>query len=184
MKDKDGRDARAASGNAAGDGLLECGSVVGVHGISGTLKIDPWCDSPEIFASLSRLYILKDGGFEPVRVQKSSVQKRNVLTKLEGIDDPEKAESMRGTVLYASRDDIPREQGSYFIADLIGLRVIDARTGVEYGRIRDVFNAGASDIYTVATPSGDRMFPAVSEFVERIEIPGGVYVLPIEGMFD
>ncbi len=165
-------------------GPLECGMIVGVHGIAGTVKVDPWCDSPEVFASLKRVFVKSGETFTELRIKKNSVQKRNVLSKLEGIDTPEAAEAMRGTVLYAAREDIPRDGDSFFIADLIGLPVIDADTGREYGRIREVFNAGASDIYTVATGEGDRMIPAVPEFIDAVDLSRGVFVRPIEGMFD
>ena len=46
-------------------------------------------------------------------------------------------------------------KGDYFIIDLVGLPVIDADSGVEYGKVSDVFNTGASDIYTVKTPDGE-----------------------------
>ena len=71
-----------------------------------------------------------------------------------------------------------------FIADLLGLPVIDAETGKEYGRLQDVMNRGASDIYVVDTPAGERMMPAVKEFVKSIDIEKGIFVVPIEGMFD
>ena len=47
-----------------------------------------------------------------------------------------------------------------------------------------MFNAGASDIYTVDTPDGERMMPAVPEFVISVDIEKGIYIRPIEGMFD
>ena len=45
-------------------------------------------------------------------------------------------------------------------------------------------NFGASDIYTVKTEKGDVMIPAVAEFVKEIDLEKGVFIKPIEGMFD
>ena len=95
----------------------------------------------------------------------------------------EQAEKMRNTVLYLSRDDIELEEGEVFIADLIGLPVIDADTETVYGRISDVINTGASDIYVIKTENGEAMMPAVKEFVKDIDLDKGVLVKPIEGMF-
>ncbi|MCQ2427111.1 MAG: ribosome maturation factor RimM [Clostridia bacterium] len=163
---------------------LECGQIINTHGIAGTVKIDPWTDTPQDFAELRRLYFRSGSGFEERKILKNSVQKRFVLSKIEGVDTVEAAEALKGTVVFADRDDIPLDEGSYFIVDLIGLPVIDSSTGVKYGEISEVFNAGASDIYTVATPSGERMMPAVPEYVDRVEPGEAVYVSPIEGMFD
>jgi len=178
------KDNNQKNNNDAGREYLECGQIINIHGIAGTVKIDPWCDSPEDFAELEHIYF-KDGDvFVEKKIKKNSVQKRFVLTKLEGVDTPEAADALRGTVVYADREDFPLEEGSYFIVDLIGLPVIDDNTGFKYGVISEVFNAGASDIYTVTTPEGERMMPAVPEFVKRIEPGEAVYISPIEGMFD
>jgi 16S rRNA processing protein RimM len=76
------------------------------------------------------------------------------------------------------------KEGACFIADLIGLPVIDDGTGEEYGTLREVINRGASDIYVIDTPKGERMMPAVKEFVKRVDDQNGIFVRPIEGMFD
>ena len=56
-------------------------------------------------------------------------------------------------------------------------------TGAELGILTDVINRGASDIYVIMTPDGERMMPAVPEFVEKIT-DDGIFVRPIEGMLD
>ena len=91
---------------------------------------------------------------------------------------------MKNKIIYASRDDIELEEGDFFIADLVGLPVIDADSGKEYGKLTDVINTGASDIYVIKTPTGEAMMPAVDEFVEEIDLDKGIFVKPIEGMFE
>ena len=163
---------------------LECGKIVNTHGVKGAVKIESWCDSPEILADLPCVYFKKGDSYEKRDVLSSSVMKRHVLATLEGINDVDVAMTLKETVVYAERDDIPLEEGDYFIIDLVGLPVIDADKGTEYGTVSDVFNAGASDIYTVKTANGDRMIPAVPEFVISIDLEKGIFVRPIEGMFD
>ncbi len=163
---------------------LECGKIINTHGVKGAVKIESWCDSPEILADLPCVYFKNGDFYEKREVLSSSVMKRHVLATLEGINDVDIAMALKETVVYADRDDIPLEDGDYFIIDLVGLPVIDADNGTEYGTISDVFNAGASDIYTVKTQNGDRMIPAVPEFVINIDLEKGIFVRPIEGMFD
>ena len=38
---------------------LECGKIINTHGIAGAVKLDPWCDSPEVLANLKRVFIKK-----------------------------------------------------------------------------------------------------------------------------
>jgi 16S rRNA processing protein RimM len=167
-----------------GEKYLECGRIINTHGIKGEVKIDSWCDSPEILAELDRVYFKENAAFVEKRVIRAYVHKRFVIAAIEGISDIDTAESMKDTVIYASRDDVPLDEGDYFIADLIGLPVIDADSGKLYGKISEVFNNGATDIYTVNTESGERMIPAVDEFIVSVDFDEGVLVRPIEGMFD
>lgn len=163
---------------------LECGKIVNTHGVRGAIKLEAWCDFPETLADLDYIYFKTESGFEAKKVLSAYVQKRHVIATVEGITDVDSAAARKDTVVYADRDDIPLEDGDYFIIDLVGLPVIDADSGIEYGVVSDVFNAGASDIYTVKTENGERMIPAVPEFIVNIDLEKGIFVKPIEGMLD
>ena len=162
--------------------FLEFGAVINTHGVRGDVKIESYCDSPEILASLERLFVLENGKYREIEVLHASVFKQFVLAGLDGIDDMDKAAAMKGTVLYAAREDFELEEGDFFIADLIGLPVIDNLNGTKYGVVSDVVNRGASDIYVVKTPDGERMMPAVEEFVKRIDLEEGIFVETIPGL--
>jgi len=163
---------------------LECGKIINTHGVVGAVKIDPWCDTPETLADLKKIYFLTDGKYEKVKILKASVFKRFVLANLEGVLDVDSAALLKETVIYASRDDLPLEEGDNFIEDLIGLSVIDAESGKTYGTLSGVLNTGASDIYEIDTENGVRMIPAVDEFIKEIDLERGIFITPIEGMFD
>ena len=163
---------------------LECGKIVNTHGIKGEVKVEPWCDSPEVFAALPKVYLKNGEEFVRYRVVRASVFKQLVILGLEGVSDIDSAATLKGRTLYAAREDFHLKEGACFIADLIGLPVIDDETGEEYGKLREIINRGASDIYVIHTPDGERMMPAVAEFVKRIDVEAGIYISPIEGMFD
>ena len=162
---------------------LECGKIVSTHGVAGMVKIEPMCDSPEVLADLKTVYFKNGASYTPVTFTRTAVQKQFVLAKIRGVDDFDSAHALRGKILYANREDIPVEEGSHFIADLIGLSVIDEESGEVYGKIKDVRNFGAQDIYMVGTPEGGEfMIPVVAEFVKTIDEEKGVFVHLIEGM--
>ena len=163
---------------------LECGKIVNTHGVMGEVKVDSYCDSPEVLASLKKVYIKKAGKFISADVTRSFVSKNAAVMRLSTITDMDQAQSMRDTVLYAAREDIPLDEGAYFIADLIGLDVVDADSKCKYGKIKEVINRGASDIYVITTNKGEVLFPAVDEFIDSVDVECAVYIRPIEGMFD
>lgn len=162
---------------------LECGKIVNTHGVKGAVKLESWCNSPYDLAELDRLFIEKDGGVKELKVKHASVFKQFVIAEIVGIDDFDTALAMKNTVVYAAREDFRLDEGDYFIADVIGLPVIDANSGEKYGTLKDIINRGASDIYVVDTPYGERMMPAVDEFVKEVNIEKGIFITPIEGMF-
>ena len=148
---------------------LECGKIINTHGINGVVKAESWCDSPEILASLEKVFVLENGKMKKYRIDGASVFKRFVLLELAGVTTIEDADKLRENVIYLERDDLELEEGEVFIADLIGLPVIDVDSGVEYGTLTDVIN--------------EAMMPAVKEFVKNIDLEKGIFIKPIEGMF-
>lgn len=161
---------------------LECAIVATTHGCKGAVKLENLCDTPDILASLKKVFLKKGETFEAKKVLSASVFKNMVIMELEGLNDMDAALLLKGKTLYAQREDIPLEEGAHFIADLIGLPVIDAENGKVYGKLKDVINRGASDIYVIETSDGERMMPAVDEFINRVDLEAGIYVTPIPGM--
>jgi ribosomal 30S subunit maturation factor RimM len=49
---------------STGDQYLECGKIINTHGVKGDVKIDSWCDSPDILASLGNIYFKNESGYE------------------------------------------------------------------------------------------------------------------------
>jgi 16S rRNA processing protein RimM len=164
--------------------FIECGKIINTHGCRGGVKLESWCDSPEVLASFERIFIKKAGAYVEHRIKKASVFKQFVLFDLAGISDMDTALALKNTVVYADREDFELEEGDFFIADIIGCDVIDADNGKVYGKLSEIINRGASDIYVVKTEKGEAMIPAVDEFIDRVEVGEAVYVRPISGMFD
>ena len=164
---------------------IECGKIINTHGAHGGVKIDPWCNTPKDLADLKRIFFLENNSdYVEKKILKSSVFKQFVIADIEGVDDMDKAMLLKNTTLYAAREDFKLEDGEYFISDLEGLDVIDAENGTVYGTLVETINRGASDIYVVKTADGERMIPAVDEFIDRIDLEKGIFVRPIPGMLD
>ena len=163
---------------------IECGKIINTHGCRGGLKVDPWCNSPEDFTELKRIYVKIKNEYLEYTITKASIFKQFIILELKEIVDMEKALSFKDKIIYANRADFSLEDGEFFISDIIGLNVIDFENGKIYGKISDIINRGASDIYVVETPNGERMIPAVDEFIVEIDINEGVKVRTIEGLLD
>ena len=163
---------------------IECAKIINTHGCHGGLKLEPWCNSPEDFTELKRVFLFDNGKYIERKIKKTSIFKQFIIAELDGVTDMDNAIALKNKILYANRDDFSLEEGEFFIADIIGINVIDAENGKIYGKITDIINRGASDIYVVATENGERMIPAVEEFIVRTDINSGVYVNTIPGLLD
>ena len=159
------------------DQFLECGKIVNTHGIRGEVKIQPWADSPEVLCALPALYI--DG--RKVAIRSARVHKGNVIALLEGVEDVDQAMLLKNKVVCLDRGDLKLPEGTFFLADLMGLRVID-EAGAELGVLREVLSPSRQQVYVV---QGEReiLIPAVPEFILETNVPGGyIRVRLIEGM--
>lgn len=157
--------------------FLECGKIVNTHGIRGEVKIVPWADSPEFLCGLPCLYI--DG--VPYTVCAARVHKGSVLAQLEGVEDINAAMELKNKVVLLARKDVRLDPGAFFIADLIGLRVID-ENGQELGVLREILSPSVQQVYVVKG-ARDILIPAVPEFILETNVPGGyIKVHLIEGM--
>jgi len=155
---------------------LEAGKIVGTHGVHGQLKLECWCDGPGFLLGFKTFYF--NGA--PVEVEHSSVHKNLLLLKLRGVDDVERAMALKGATLTIDREQANLPEGRYFIADLIGLPVYN-EDGGEIGRLEEVLNAPAGDVYVVA---GEKkyMIPAVPAFIKSIDPESGIRVALIPGL--
>lgn len=161
---------------------LEAGQIVGTHGIRGEVRVQPWCDSPEVLSELNVLYY--DEGRTPLKVA-ARPHKNVALVKIEGVNTVQAAAALRGRILYLDRGDLKLNEGTYFIQDLIGLRVVDADSGEEYGTLTDVSPTGANDVYHVRTEKGEVLVPAVPSMIIETDVDGGIMkIRPIKGLFD
>lgn len=159
--------------------------LVTTHGVHGELKALPLCDGPAFLAKLKQLYPTQQGG-EPLALRSVRGQGNTVILHLAGVEDMDAARALVGKTLYFAKAEVRLPRGRYFIDDLLGCTVVDAKTGAVYGTVTAVDHPAAQDVYTVTDAGGgEHMFPAVPEFLKKIDIQNRtVTVAPIPGMFD
>lgn len=165
--------------------FLEVGKIVSTHGLKGDVKVDPWCDDGEFLCEFEELY-LDAAGKEKIKVLSAKVHKNIVLMRLEGIDSIEKAELLRGKVLFMDRDDVELSEGEHFIQDILGLGVFDVDTNRCYGRVTDVLKTGANDVYQVTSDDGkDYLIPVIDEVICEVDVDNNfMKIRPLKGIFD
>ena len=108
-----------------------------------------------------------------------------VIAKIEGIDTPEQAEKLRNKILYMHRDDLELDDDTYFIQDLIGIEVKDVDTDFVYGKITDVMQTSANDVYVIRGNDKEYLVPAIADVVISTDIENNLMTIrPLEGLFE
>lgn len=161
---------------------LEAGKIVGTHGLRGEVRIDPWCDSAEFLCKFKKLYYA-DG--TEISVVSARPHKNIAIVLFRDITSIEEAEVLRGKIVYINRKDVRLPKNTYFIQDIIGLKVYDADTNREYGEVTDVMKTGANDVYQITKDGKDYLIPVIPDVVIKTDIENEILLIrPLEGIFD
>ena len=118
------------------------GKIVAPQGIRGEFRVQSFAETPNDFKSFHIICDkCDDEQFHFVRVLKQNI----IIAKIDGITDRNTVESLRGTDLFISRDDLPKlKENEYYQSDLIGFDVI--RGGTKIGIVDCFQNFGGGDI--------------------------------------
>lgn len=165
---------------------LEVGQIVGTHGVRGEVKIHPWCDSAQFLCGFSVVY-LDAAGEKPLQVVRLRPHKNVVLGVFDGVDSMEKAEALRGKTVYIDRGDASLPDGTWFVQDLLGCKVVDIDTEVQYGTLSEVIpGTHANDIWAVKDAFGNEtLMPAIPSVVLETDVESGIIrIRPLTGLFD
>ena len=143
--------------------LLRVGVITSTHGIRGEVKVFPTTDDPKRFKKLKKCIIT--GKRENVEVEVSSVKffKQYVILKFKEFDNINDVEQYVKRDLMVTRENaVECAPGEYFICDLIGFDVITDEGNV-IGKLTDVLETGANNVYEVTAQNGKTILIPVIE---------------------
>lgn len=162
---------------------LEVGQIVNTFGIKGEVKVTPFTDDINRFDNLKKVYVKTRKEDKLYKVEGVRYHKNMVLLKLEGIENPEQAELLKNAYLEIDREDaIPLKEGQYFIVDLIGLDVYTDE-GNLLGKVEDIYNTGANDIYVVKDELGKQiLLPGIKDVIKEVILDDRIIVHLIPGL--
>jgi 16S rRNA processing protein RimM len=159
--------------------LIVIGQVVKAFGVRGEINIRPFTESIGTFQRSAVLFF-GDSSYEVLRVRS---HKGNVLALVAGIDTPEKAEHLRGSLVKTHEENLPpKEEDEYFWFELIGMSVLTV-DGRDLGRIAGIMPTGANDVIQVEGAYGEILLPMIEDVVVEIDTGKGVMIVdPLEGL--
>ena len=152
------------------DGDLICvGHILGAQGIKGWVRIFSNTSPRENIVSYSPWLVEWGSELKQVNVE-GRVQGKNVIARLEGIENRTQAEELTGRQLYINPDQIPLlAEGEYYWANLIGMKVVSLQ-GEPLGEVKSMMETGASDVMVVSGER-ERLIPfAIDDIVREVDL--------------
>ena len=178
--------------SALPDDSIEVGRILDAWGVKGWLKILPHSSDPEaLFSAKSWFLQAPDAKFRPgfnaftgtasITVEEAKTHSDSVVAKIDGLDDRNDAEALRGCRIFLPRSAFPKaSKDEYYWVDLIGLNVVN-RESIALGCVRDLMATGPNSVLCVeyqttqedgSNKDEERMIPFVSAYVDSVDIAG------------
>ncbi|MEG4581100.1 MULTISPECIES: ribosome maturation factor RimM [unclassified Microcoleus] len=134
---------------------IEIGKIVAAQGLDGEVRVYPDSDFPERFIEPGKRWILRPNKSEPEPIEflggRYIPGKGLYAVELEGVEDRDSAEALRGCKLFVEKTDRPYlESDEFYVQDLIGMEVFNQLTGEILGKVSDIIPAG-NDLLEVET---------------------------------
>jgi len=119
-------------------------------------------------------------------VERARADQDQWILKLSGVSERTTVERLRGELLEAADNHVLRDDDeSYFVHELVGLRVVLTEGGEELGTVVEVLQTGANDVYVVHGPRGETLIPAIGGVIDAIDVSGGlISITPLPGLLD
>ena len=148
---------------------FQVGVISSTHGIRGEVKVFPTTDDVKRFKKKMEVILDTGEGEKLLKVESVKFFKQMVILKFHEFDSINDVERYKGKALYVTRENaVPLEEGEYYIADLIGMEVVE-ENGDILGVLKDVIETGANDVYEVLMGDGKTiLLPAIRECILKI----------------
>jgi len=160
------------------------GIVTGPHGIRGGVRVKSFTADPADIGAYGP--VSDEAGTRRFALRVVGMVKGVVLAELEGVNDRNAAEALKGLHLYVDRDQLPpAEEDEFYHADLLGLSA-RLQDGTVLGQVTGLYDFGAGESVEITGAKGQvTMVPFTKAAVPVIDLGSGTLTIdPPAGLFD
>jgi len=155
------------------DTHIQLGTIQGVFGIKGWLKIFSFFRPKEQILDYTKWQLRKPGNASVYKLQEGKLQGNKVVAKLNNIDDRTLAESLVRSEIWVAKSELPDlDDNEFYWFQLKGLTVI-TMDGEQLGRVKKMMETGANDVIVVQDEidKEEILIPYVREqVVKRVDL--------------
>jgi 16S rRNA processing protein RimM len=160
--------------------LVEMGRISAPFGIKGWIRVQPYTGTAGSLTHYPSWWLGSTAGWREYAVLQAQVQGPDVVAKIAGCEDRDAAAAFQGQVVAIPREAFPpAEQGEFYWADLVGLRVSNTE-GLDFGVVGSMLETGANAVMVVqqnAVEGGagqERLIPFIADVIRRVDLAAGL----------
>lgn len=176
-----------SAGPAGAADLLVIGRLGRPQGVRGEVTVEVRTDDPDSRFAVGSVLLTEPADRGPLTVTAMRPRSGGLVLALDGVEDREGAEALRGTVLLVDPATLPpiEDPDEFYDHQLVGLAAVD-QAGAALGTVADVVHSPASDLLVIRAADGrEHLVPFVRDMVPTVDVPAGrVVVAAPEGLFD
>jgi 16S rRNA processing protein RimM len=159
------------------DDRVEIGIVARAHGVRGEVRVALHNPESDALERADTVFI----GDRPLAVESARPVAGAYLVRLEGVDDRDQADALRGQPVAVSRADLDLEDEDVLLVDLVGCRV-ELTDGRDWGVVAAI-EPGPQARLVIHQGDVERQLPVADEFLVEIDLDGRRLVVdPPEGL--
>ncbi len=148
---------------------VSVGYICRPHGVRGYVFVESLTDNPARFEALSDVHVEIGGERKFLRLEDRKATPKGWLVKFEGVEERTQAQSLKGGYLQVETENLPElDEGRYYLFELIGMSVYTI-SGEFLGKIIDVQQYPANDVYVVQGDRGKLLLPAIADVVKSVD---------------
>ncbi|KOO49307.1 ribosome maturation factor RimM [Viridibacillus arvi] len=150
------------------------GKIVNTHGIRGEVRVISQTDFPEErYVVGEQIALFKKDSKKPLRLTIASARahKNFILLSFEGYPNINDVEEFRDGILKVSEKQLSElADDEYYYHEIIGCTVFDEE-GTEIGQVKEIFETGANDVWTLKGVNGkDQYIPVIDDVIKEIDV--------------
>jgi len=155
--------------------------IMRAHGVAGELRLRVYNADSEVLLTAEKVLVRdRDGRERLIAVEwMRGADAGHLLAKLDGVDDRDAADLLRGGVVSADRAEFaPLDEGEFYACDLVGARLLGPEG--DLGTVEELRSYPSTDVLLVRPKSsaqGPVEIPLVDDFVERVDVGQKVVLL-------
>ena len=166
------------------------GEILGAHGLRGEVRVRVTGDSAENLLESEALWLARRP--EDPSPRRVSVcgggpgRTGEVRLRLQGIEDRDAAEALRGLRLMTETSALPElPDGEFYWHEVVGCRV-ESESGLAVGVVQEIWATGAHDVLVVVDALGvRRLVPTAAALMKTIDLAARrIVVVDLPGLLD